>query len=60
MYIPIGQSGWFLKGETRHYFDQQPEDAAATVEALNTIFQVTNRKHDKELAYKVFNWRKIY
>ena len=56
VYIPIGQSGWFLKGETRHYFDQQPEDAAATVEALNTMFQVTKMKHYKELAYKTFNW----
>jgi len=56
VYIPIGQSGWFLKGETRHYFDQQPEDAAATVEALNTMFQVTNDKSYKELSYKTFNW----
>ena len=56
VYIPIGQSGWFLKGETRHYFDQQPEDAAATVETLNTMFQVTNDKSYKELSYKTFNW----
>ena len=56
MYIPIGQSGWFPKGGTRQYFDQQPEDVAATVEALNTMFQITNRKHYKELAYKAFNW----
>ena len=56
MYIPIGQSGWFFKGGTRQYFDQQPEDTAAIIEVLNTMFQVTNRKHDKELAYKAFNW----
>jgi len=56
MYIPIGQSGWFLKGGTRQYFDQQPEDVTATVEVLNTMFQVTNKKHYKELTYKIFNW----
>ncbi len=56
MYIPIGQSGWFSKEGTRQYFDQQPEDVTATVEALNTMFQVTNRRHYKKLAYKVFNW----
>ena len=56
MYIPIGQSGWFPKGETRQYFDQQPEDTAATVEALNVMFQITNRKHYKELANIAFNW----
>lgn len=56
MYIPIGQSGWFSKGGIRHYFDQQPEDVAATVSALNTMFKVTNMKHYKELAYIAFNW----
>jgi len=56
MYIPVGQSGWFLKGGTRQYFDQQPEDAAATVEALNVMFQITNSKHYKELANIAFNW----
>jgi len=56
MYIPIGQRGWFPKGETRQYFDQQPEDTASTVEALNIMFQVTNEKHYKELANIAFNW----
>ncbi len=56
IYVPIGQNGWFPKGGTRQYFDQQPEDVAATVEALNTMFQVTDKKHYRELAYKAFNW----
>ena len=56
IYISIGQSGWFPKEGERQYFDQQPEDAAATVEALNTMFQVTKGKHYKELAHKTFNW----
>jgi len=55
-YIPIGQSGWFPKEGTRQYFDQQPEDTTATVEALNVMFQVTNEKHYKELAHIAFNW----
>src|SRR5680860_225867 len=56
MYIPIGQSGWFPKEGTRKYFDQQPEDTTATVQALNVMFRVTNRKHYKELANIAFNW----
>ncbi|MDO8657368.1 MAG: mannosyltransferase, partial [Candidatus Levybacteria bacterium] len=56
VYSPIGQSGWFPKGGTRQHFDQQPEDATATVEALNVMFQITNRKHYKELANIAFNW----
>jgi len=56
IYIPIGQSGWFPKEGTRQYFDQQPEDTTATVEALNVMFQVTNKKYYKELANAAFNW----
>ncbi|MFH0942867.1 MAG: glycosyltransferase [Candidatus Beckwithbacteria bacterium] len=56
IYIPIGQSGWFFKGGIRQYFDQQPEDVTATVEALNTMFQVTHKKEYKELANIAFNW----
>lgn len=56
IYIPIGQSGWFSKGGTRQYFDQQPEDVAATVEALNTIFKITNKKYYRELSHRAFNW----
>ena len=56
MYIPIGQSGWFPKEGIRQYFDQQPEDTTATVEALNIMFQITNKKHYKELAHIAFNW----
>lgn len=56
IYISIGQSGWFPKGGERKYFDQQPEDVAATVEALNTMFQVTSAGCYKELSYKAFNW----
>ncbi|OGY78827.1 MAG: hypothetical protein A2550_04770 [Candidatus Jacksonbacteria bacterium RIFOXYD2_FULL_43_21] len=56
MYIPIGQSGWFPKTGVRQYFDQQPEDATATVEALNLMFQVTKKKHYGEFANIAFNW----
>lgn len=56
VYVPIGQSGWFPKGGERQYFDQQPEDAAATVETLNAMFQVTGEPKYKELSYKAFYW----
>jgi glycosyltransferase involved in cell wall biosynthesis len=56
IYIPVGQSGWFPKKGTRQYFDQQPEDTTATVEALNVMFQVTNAEHYKELANTAFSW----
>jgi len=56
MYTPIGQSGWFPKRGTRQYFDQQPEDVTATIQALNVMFQLTNKEYYKELAHKAFSW----
>lgn len=56
MYISIGQSGWFFRGGERQYFDQQPEDVAATVGLLNTMFQVTKDDLYKGLANIAFNW----
>lgn len=56
MYIPIGQSGWFRRGQIRQYFDQQPEDTTATIKALNVMFQITNNKQYKDLANIAFNW----
>ena len=55
-YVPIGQNGWFPKEGTRQYFDQQPEDAAAAIDALNTMFRITRKEHYRELSYKAFNW----
>ena len=56
MCTPIGQSGWFPKRGTRQYFDQQPEDVTATIQALNVMFQLTNKEYYKELAHKAFSW----
>jgi hypothetical protein len=56
MYVPIGQSGWYPKGGERKYYDQQPEDVTATIEALITMYMITKRELYKDLAYKAFNW----
>ena len=56
LYVPIGQSGWFPKRGTRQYFDQQPEDTTASVQALNAMFKATNNKYYKKLADIAFGW----
>lgn len=55
-YLPIGQKGWYKKGARRERFDQQPEDVAATVEALKSIYSVTNDELYRKLMYKAFSW----
>ena len=56
IYIPVGQSGWFPKTGIRQYFDQQPEDVTATIQALNSMYDIDKKAEYKELAEAVFNW----
>lgn len=56
VYMAIGQRGWYIKGSHRALFDQQPEDPAAMVLALKTMFAVTKDARYKKLMYKTFNW----
>lgn len=56
VYIPIGQSGWYKRGDKRFYFDQQPEDTAAMVQTLEIMYSVTKDEHYKKLMYRGFYW----
>jgi len=56
IYMPVGQCGWFPKEGVRQYFDQQPEDTATNIQALNSMYRVTKNEEYKKLANKAFNW----
>lgn len=55
-FMPIGQDGWYFRGDKRAYFDQQPEDAASAVESLTVAYQVTKDKKYQEQAKNSFEW----
>ncbi|MBI4250591.1 glycosyltransferase [Candidatus Uhrbacteria bacterium] len=55
-YVPIGQNGWYPRGQKRSYFDQQPEDAAAMVLALSSAYHATREKRYRLLAHIAFEW----
>lgn len=56
IYIPIGQSGWYRRGDKRVYFDQQPEDVSAMVQTLKAMYSITQQEQYKKLMYKTFYW----
>jgi uncharacterized protein YyaL (SSP411 family) len=56
IYAPIGQSGWHNRDGTRALFDQQPEDAFSMMQALESSFNLTGKKHYYKQAEKVFSW----
>lgn len=55
-YIPIGHSKWYKNKQKRSSFDQQPEDPAAMILALERAHAYTGEKRYKKLALKCFNW----
>ncbi|MBD3253133.1 glycosyltransferase [Candidatus Pacearchaeota archaeon] len=52
----IGQRGWFIKNNERAFFDQQPIDASAMVQALLTAHFTTGNKDYYDNAILAFNW----
>lgn len=56
VYMPIGQNGWYKQSGERAFFDQQPEDVAAMVRALQFMYFLTKDDYYKKLMHKAFNW----
>lgn len=55
-FSPIGQDGWYFRGQKRAYFDQQPEDAASAVESLMTAYEATKKQEYLDKAKLSFEW----
>ncbi|QMW00154.1 glycosyltransferase family 4 protein [Spirosoma foliorum] len=53
---PIGSNGFYTKGQTRAYFDQQPLEAQSTVSACLAALEVTGDAEWHRTAIRVFKW----
>lgn len=56
VFVPIGNGGWYKRGGNRAFYDQQPLEATAMVEAAVDAFYATNEKGFVEVANSVFGW----
>jgi hypothetical protein len=54
--IPVGQGGWFKKGGQKTLHDQQPEEVAVLVLALDMMWQISGENKYLEKAKKAFEW----
>lgn len=54
--VPIGHNGWYNKEERRAFYDQQPIDASAMVQAYMTAFRVTKDESYREKAALSYHW----
>jgi len=55
-FVPIGNRGWYKKGDQRALYDQQPIEASCMVETSLTAFHVTNEEKYQKVAYIAFEW----
>jgi hypothetical protein len=56
IFIPIGNRGWYKKGEKRAMYDQQSLEAAAMTEAAIAAFRETGDAKYESASQKIFNW----
>lgn len=54
--VPVGQAGWYKKGEKKYSYDQQPEEVSALVFALVHMAEIsTNPVYARKLVL-AFDW----
>ena len=56
IFVPIGSSGFFIEGNEKARFDQQPVEACATVSACLEVYRLTEESCWLEEARRVFRW----
>jgi len=52
----IGCKGWYVRGQTKAIFDQQPIEAASTVMMLRAAYDATQHSKFIKLQRKAFDW----
>jgi glycosyltransferase involved in cell wall biosynthesis len=56
IFVPIGSNGFFIEGNEKARFDQQPVEACATISACLEVYRMTEEAQWREEAQRVFLW----
>ncbi|MGD0629484.1 MAG: glycosyltransferase family 4 protein [Terracidiphilus sp.] len=56
IFVPIGSNGFFIEGNEKARFDQQPVEACATISACLEVYRLTEEGLWFEEAQRVFRW----
>jgi hypothetical protein len=55
-YVPIGNQGWYAKGGRRAFYDQQPIEAGAMVEATTLAYRLTGSESYEQGMRQALGW----
>jgi glycosyltransferase involved in cell wall biosynthesis len=56
IFVPIGSNGFYIEGNKKARFDQQPVEACATISACLEVYKLTEEGLWFEEAQRVFRW----
>jgi glycosyltransferase involved in cell wall biosynthesis len=56
IFVPIGSNGFYIEGNEKARFDQQPVEACATVSACLEVYRLTEEGVWFDEAQRVFRW----
>jgi hypothetical protein len=56
LFLPIGNKGWYKRGEKRAIYDQQSIEASCMMEAAIAAYRATVREEYLRIAHRIFNW----
>jgi hypothetical protein len=56
IFVPIGSNGFFVEGNEKARFDQQPVEACATISACLEVYILTEERLWFDEAQRVFPW----
>jgi hypothetical protein len=56
IFVPIGSNGFYIEGNGKARFDQQPVEACATISACLDVYKLTEERRWMEEARRVFSW----
>jgi len=56
IFVPIGSNGFFIEGNGKARFDQQPVEACATIAACLEVYRLTEESQWLAEAQRVFRW----
>jgi glycosyltransferase involved in cell wall biosynthesis len=56
IFVPIGSNGFFVDGNEKARFDQQPVEACATISACLEVYRLTEEGLWFDEAQRVFHW----
>ncbi len=56
IFVPIGNKGWYKRGELRAMYDQQSLEASSMTEAAISAYRATGNRNYKKMAQLIFSW----